>query len=278
MLLMEVKCMAFEKTLNTIEDVMEFLQKIDVDPATNRYRSSILYRGLPDEDYSLQTTLERTCDHKQWELEKSIIRNFRKYALSIENPDHMKSIWWLLSIGQHHGLPTRLLDWTYSPLVGLHFASSVDNLSELGNKNGAIWAIDINEINSLLPEYYSNILHKENAYLFTTEMLDDVDLDQYDRDMSDSAFVLIEPPSVDQRIVNQYSYFSITHPGIQNLAQFLRDKTKNTTKYIINKNIKWQIRDMLDAMNINERILFPGYDGLCKWMKRHYFVKPLKTP
>lgn len=270
--------MIHEVPLDTIEDVMTFLQAVDYDPNSNRYRSSFLYRGLPDEDYSLQTTLERTCYKKQWELEKSIIRNFKKYALSIENPDHMKSIWWLLSIGQHHGLPTRLLDWTYSPLVGLHFASSIDTLPDLDKKNGAIWAIDIKEINNMLPPLYSDILRNENAYLFTTDMLDKISLSQYDKDMKDSAFVLLEPPSIDQRIVNQYSYFSITHPGINNLVDFLDARTHNTTKYILNNNIKWQIRDMLDAMNISERILFPGYDGLCKWMKRHYFVNPSKTP
>lgn len=51
------------------------------------------------------------------------------------------------------------------------------------------------------------------------------------------------------------------------------DETQNTVKYIISTDLKWRIRDMLDQMNINERILFPGLDGITSWMKRHYYVR-----
>ena len=55
--------------------------------------------------------------------------------------------------------------------------------------------------------------------------------------------------------------------------EFLNTHTENTVCYIIPKNMKWRLRDMLDQMNINERIAFPGLDGLSDWIKRHYFVK-----
>lgn len=85
--------------------------------------------------------------------------------------------------------------------------------------------------------------------------------------------VLIEPPSIDQRIINQYSYFSIIPSEMDNIENYLESKTVNTTKYIIDKSLKWRVRDMLDQMNINERIAYPGLDGLTMWIKRHYYVK-----
>lgn len=57
------------------------------------------------------------------------------------------------------------------------------------------------------------------------------------------------------------------------IEKFLEDKTKNTVKYVIDKKLRWRVRDMLDHMNINERIMYPGLDGLSAWLKRHYFVK-----
>ena len=60
---------------------------------------------------------------------------------------------------------------------------------------------------------------------------------------------------------------------MNDIEQFLDNETDNTTKYVIDKKLKWRIRDMLDQMNINERITCPGLDGLTMWIKRHYYVR-----
>ena len=57
------------------------------------------------------------------------------------------------------------------------------------------------------------------------------------------------------------------------MEEFLDTQTENTVCYILPKEMKWRMRDMLDQMNINERIAFPGLDGLSLWIKRHYYVK-----
>ena len=57
------------------------------------------------------------------------------------------------------------------------------------------------------------------------------------------------------------------------VEDFLAANTENTVKYVIKKELRWRIRDMLDQLNINERTVYPGLDGLSKWLARHYFVK-----
>lgn len=260
--------------VNSLEQIKSIIFAQSYDSKIKRYRSHFLYRGMPDESFHLQTSLERNCKDKAMNLENSILRNFSKYAVKME-PLLSESIWRQLIIGQHYGLPTRLLDWTYSPLIGLHFATSGEFLKDMEEHNSVLWQIDILEMNRLLPERYRKKLADENAYLFTLDMLNQLvsDLKTYDADMQDNSMILLEPPSLDQRIINQYSYFTIVPQRIDSLEMFLDDKTFNTKKYVIDKKIKWKIRDMLDQLNINERIIFPGLDGLSEWIKRHYFVR-----
>ena len=87
--------------------------------------------------------------------------------------------------------------------------------------------------------------------------------------------LLVEPPSLESRIANQYSYFSIIPDQIVDIEEFLETHTENTVRFIIDKDIRWRIRDMLDQMNMNERILSPGLDGVSQWIRRHYYVRAL---
>lgn len=268
--------MITEKRLNTVEEVLKELLTQDYEEDKKRYRSDYMYRGLPNSKFKLVTSLERNCGDKRTLLEKPLLRNFTKYAL-YENENLKDSIWNQLALGQHHGLPTRMLDWTYSSLMGLNFAMTEYSFDDFDKHDCVVWAINIKEINSLLPKKYKDKLQKENAFLFTIDMLEDdhIELEDYDKAMKevDGAMVLLEPPSIDQRIINQYSYFSIIPNCISDIEGFLNEKTNKTIKYIINKDIRWELRDLLDTLNINERIVYPGLDGVATWLKRHYYVK-----
>lgn len=64
------------ETIKSIDKLMEIVSEQNYNGAIKRYRSSSLYRGLPNADYTLMTSLQRNCGNKQEEIENSILRNF----------------------------------------------------------------------------------------------------------------------------------------------------------------------------------------------------------
>lgn len=239
------------------------------DAGLGRFRSNCAFRGLSDAGYDLKTTLMRLGgDYAH--LEKHLMRNFRKYAF--RTGIHPHSIWQWLSVAQHHGLPTRLMDWTHSPLCAMHFATA--NIEKF-DLDGTIWAVDYVEVHKRLPIVLKDQLAVEGANVFTTEMISDAvtSLDQLLK-MAPKPFVIFfEPPSMDDRIVNQFALFSMMTDPTARLDDWLRLFPGCYRKIIIPSKLKWEIRDKLDQANITERVLFPGLDGLSRWLTRHYSPK-----
>ena len=235
-----------------------------------RYRSNYAYRGLSDKNHDLKTSLIR-LGGQFWELERHLLRNFRKYS-QLGDTDQHYSDWKWLTIGQHHGLPTRLLDWTYSPFIALHFVTA--NIQQY-DKDGVIWCVDFVKAHEEIPEVLRDQQQYAGSNAFTVGMIERAasSMDAFDK-LTDSTFVVFfEPPSMDDRIVNQFALFSVISNAKASVDSWLNSHPDILKRIIIPKEIKWEIRDKLDQANITERVLFPGLDGLATWLKRHYSPK-----
>ena len=168
-------------------------------------------------------------------------------------------------------MPSRLLDWTYSPYVALHFATM--DLDRYGC-DGCIWCVDYYKAHKLLPAALTAVLAGEGSDVFTTDMLTRVaptlaDFDSLARP-DDPFAVFFEPPSLDERIVNQFAMFSVVSSPTDQLHQWLDRHPDLGHRLIIPAKLKWEVRDKLDQANVTERVLFPGLDGLSAWLKRYY--------
>lgn len=140
------------------------------------------------------------------------------------------------------------------------------------NEDGVIWAIDICDVHEKLSEEYKKALDEEGSVLFTVPMMNELskDLASFDKNKGKN-LCFMEPPSIDSRIVNQYALFSVINDSSIDVIDWLSSNNEvKSLKITIPSKIKWEIRDKLDQANINERIIFPGLDGLSQWLKRHY--------
>jgi hypothetical protein len=83
---------------------------------------------------------------------------------------------------------------------------------------------------------------------------------------------MIEPPSLDARIVAQAATFTLTSSTSQSFDAFLESQTLRDalTKYVIPAAGVARIRDQLDLVGIDERRLFPDLDGVATAIQRYY--------
>jgi hypothetical protein len=229
-----------------------------------RAHSSLVFRGLARSSYSNRSSLARLGDGFP-RLEPHLIRNFRKYAHR-EQPG--PTLWDWLSLAQHHGLPTRLLDWTFSPFVAAHFATATSAAVE-----GVVWALDCAAAHRLLPDELRRAIDAMGATVFTTELLAEFapTLDEFDRLGGADPFVLFfEPPSLDDRIVNQSAVLSAMSSAEASMDDWLEANPGVWHAWRITPEAKAEIRERLDQGNVNERVLMPGLDGLAAWLRRYY--------
>jgi hypothetical protein len=252
-------------------DLVDALYAASWDPALGRFRSPYAFRGRPNAEEGLSSGLLHLAAGRVdvARLEVHLLRNFKKYAYGQVGAD---SIWDWLALAQHRGLPTRLLDWTYSPFVALHFATSDLSCME---RDGVVWAIDFVQANRFLPRRLKRILDAERSNTVTVEMLGRLGgLREFDRLARDPFVVFMEPPSLDPRIVNQFALFSLMSSPSATLDGWLERHPALVRRVVVPGRLKWEVRDKLDQANINERVLFPGLDGLSRWLTRYYWPKP----
>jgi hypothetical protein len=234
-----------------------------------RFRALHAFRGVSRTQLDLRHGLARLGgDYAR--KERHLLRNFRKYARRSFVGDD--STWNWLALAQHHGLPTRLLDWSYSPHVALHFATSD---LEYMDVDGEVLVVDFEQVAERLPEVLRQLLEREGSFVFTGEMLSQVaaSLGELCR-LSEEPFALfLEPPSLNERIINQAALFSlISHADVM-LDRWLATHPGSCRRIIVSAELKWEVRDKLDQINISERVLFPGLDGLSEWLRRYYFER-----
>jgi FRG domain len=250
-------------------------------PENVRERSISSWRELRDvlEDLSSAGFAFRGQANVVWPLDSSLTRYLKTYVgsadewMSRENkilhtfkrrahlllprtPDEGDTLEWL-ALMQHHGAPTRLLDFTWSPYVAAFFA-----LEKAAKDDAAIWAISSGPAVPNLRGYFiSQILNEvlEVRHSKTRELV----VPNSPREEIGQV-VMGEPVLMNQRMTTQAGTFIIPTKRLDVPVEALVPGSSVLRLRLVTQYLRKQTMEKLHNMNINNATLFPGIDGLAR--------------
>lgn len=258
-----------EQTIHSLGEFLDAVTPEEPDPRSGRRRDTGIYHGSSQADRPLLTSLDRLGGsdppHTKTHLEEHVLRNFARYSRP-HLPTYPENQWELLVVAQHHGVPTRLLDWSYSPLVAAHFATCSAPVSD---QPCAIWRLDWQQVHRAFDLPCLALLIEDLSGLFGDQPFTPWTLM---RRQTPEFACMLEPPSVDQRIVAQSAMFTLCSETSESFDTFLsrRELGDALTKFIVPRDAVSHFRDQLDLAGFDERRLFPGLEGVAAAIRRYY--------
>lgn len=234
-----------------ITNVASFLQKISKIPKD----STVLYRGHADEEWELTPAIGRMYDvpckkGAVPQKERILLKKEKRIFLDFKSQYHLyaddrpSTDIDTLFLAQHYGLPTRLLDWSYNPLVALW--NACQDAKE--NKDGCIHIVQISQKNVGTEEGHD---------------LDNDIFGEKNKELPNYQFLI--PDYTNRRFLNQKGMFL----WFKNPQEEYKDEC--CKKYItIKHEHKKDILQELSYIGVDEAFIYPDLEHLCKDIKKNY--------
>ena len=196
-----------------------------------------------------------------WYNESTLLSEFKYRAPTYLNSARLPTDdWEWLFLVQHYGLPTRLLDWTESALIALHFALR-DNR---GASDASVWMLD--------PWW----LNKQSLGEYDIPYAGDPRVSRWApgrQELEDRLPVAIKPMQASPRITAQRGFFTIHGTDRLGLHQIAESAARKNELHELVIPVEYVIalkRDLALA-GISETTVFPELEGLCREMKEWFY-------
>jgi hypothetical protein len=229
-----------------IVKISSFLEFIDI-VATKNCCGHHVYRGVCDTiNHKLIPSIGRANSYLLPD-EQEILDSFKKRTYN-SLQKHPNSNWEWLALAQHHGLPTRLLDWTTSPLVAAYFATK----PEIDEQTG--------KVKPCCPN---------GSAIYGLHFCNYLDTEAIPNPFNVSQPGIFFPPHITERISGQAGLFSIQpDPSVE----FRPTYDGDLTKYEFNSTVATEIQSGLYFLGVREDSIFPDLDGFTRGIRTKHAI------
>ncbi|EKO3781922.1 FRG domain-containing protein [Vibrio cholerae] len=230
-----------------------------------------LFRGQSDYRWKLVSSLERAFNEAEsfrelsntglnkYDFENILLDNFKTHAhLYLEHLPQVSDDFSWLSLMQHHGAPTRLLDFTFSPFVALYFAL------ESGNQDAAIFCLNHHAVRG----DRSHDLGSDRLEVFS-------DFLSQQSELTAKSVISFAPVFSNTRLLHQQGVFVTTNTLDSSIEDVVSSAGIDPVDYIkikVPTKLRFEGLKLLNKMNVTSSLIYPGLDGFCKSMKSNIIL------
>lgn len=233
------------ETIHSVKDLIDLIEKIKSANKTVGNNAELLFRGQNIDKPLLPKLARVNLKGKIANMEKLMLDEFKRGILPLSEfkPENN---WDLLALAQHHGLPTRLLDWTYNALVALWFAVCHPPIEEKTKvHDGVLWVLS-----GLVEDFRTD-----------TDTIDP---------LSNKITKIFRSRVITRRISAQAGVFTvhkINEQGKMIAFEKNRNFKEKLVKVIVPHAEFAAIRKQLGILGLHSYAVFPDIDGFCKHLE-----------
>jgi hypothetical protein len=236
-------------TIKTIKEFIDLMEQIKSHNKKDGNNADLVFRGQSIDRPLLPKLARIDLKGDIANMEKLMLNEFKRGSLPLTEfkPENN---WDWLALAQHHGLPTRLLDWSYSALAAMYFAveKPAQKNDEGKFENGVVWILS-----ALVDDFRAN-----------TETTDP---------LSNKITKVFRSTVVSRRISAQAGIFTvhkINKEGRMIKFETNREFKDKLTKAIIPHEQFASIRKQLHVLGVNHATIYPDIDGFCRHLEWRY--------
>lgn len=245
-----------EITIKSIDDIVEEIRKLKKIYG----KQPIWYRGQEDNKWHLEPSIHRD---ELLSKENYITNDFYIYVNQIESNAPAKENYaaWM-SLMQHYGLPTRILDWSSSPLIACYFALEKNR----GNSNdSSIWVLIPRRVN--MQEGFGEFVYPIDAYTVQQMLLPAFKPSTILEEKFADKIIACHSVKKDLRMYSQQSSFTV-HNSKRKLEDICDDNT--LFKFVIPCDCKERMFESVNILGISTSFIYPDMEHVSKDVIRKY--------